>query len=179
MQKSLYDLQIELWKLSYQRWSTQELFSLPWFFNIAFLLILYVIWIKLLDKRRIREILLFGSLIAVSATFIDIAAVTTGLWEYKVRLLPISPAPFPFDYTVVPILYMFVLQYTSSWFNYLIGSLVASALFSFVISPVYVLFGIKEYHNFNYFYLFILVFVVTTIVKFVYNWITTIEYKNL
>lgn len=179
MQKSLYEIQMEFWKQSYQRWSTQELFSFAWFFNIAFMLILYVIWIKIVDKRRLKELLLFGSLIAISANCIDIVAVTTGLWEYKVRLLPISLFPFPFDYTVIPILYMLVLQYTMSWRNYLIGSLLASAFFSFVISSVYVLIGIKQYHHFNYFYMFILVFVITTIVKVIYNWITDIEYKNL
>ena len=179
MQKSLYDIQMEFWKQSYQRWRTQELFSLPWIFNIVVLITFYVIWIKLVDKRKLRELLLFGSLVAVSTNFIDIVAVTTGLWEYKVRLVPISPTPFPFDYTVIPILYMLVLQYTSSWRNYLIGSLLASAFFSFVISPIYALLGMKEYHNFSYFYMFILVFVVTTIIKVVYDWITTIEYKNL
>ena len=97
----LYNIHMEFWKQSYQRWSTQELFSFAWFFNIAFMIMLYVIWAKLVDKRKLRALLLFGSFVAVSGTFIDIIAVSTGLWEYKVRLFPISPAPFPFDYTVV------------------------------------------------------------------------------
>ena len=108
----------------------------------------------------------------------DIVAVTVGLWEYKVRLFPISPAPFPFDFTVIPILYMFVLQYTSSWRRYLIGSILASGVFSFVITPIYVFLGIKEYHKFNHFYMFILVLLVTTIIKVIYNWVTRIELKN-
>jgi hypothetical protein len=178
MQKSLYDIQTEFWNQSYQRWRTQELFSLPWFFNIAVLIVFYIIWIKLVDKQNLKELLLFGSFIAVSASFIDIAAITIGLWEYKVRLFPISPAPFPFDYTVIPILYMLVIQYTSSWGSYIIGSLLASGIFSFVISPVYVFLGIKQFHKFNYFYMFILVLVVTTIIKVIYNRIITIGKKN-
>jgi len=122
---------MEFWKQSYQRWSTQEIFSFAWFFNIAFMVILYVIWAMVVDKQKLRELLLFGSFVAVSATFIDIVAVSIGLWEYKVRLFPINPAPFPFDFTVVPILNMLVLQYTSSWRNYLIGSLLASSDFFF------------------------------------------------
>lgn len=176
--KSLYDIQMELWKYSFQRWSTKELFSFAWLFNIAVIIILYVIWVKVVDKRRLKDLLLFGSLIAVCAGFIDMAGITIGLWEYKVRLLPVSTSLFPFDYTAIPILYMLVFQYTISWRNYLIGSLLASAFFSFVISPIYVLIGIKQYHNFNYLYMFILVFVITTIVKVIYNWVTAIEYKN-
>lgn len=178
MQKSLYALHMEYWFQSYQHWVSKEFLSLAWFFNIFFLLLLYVLWIKLVDKKRLRDLLLFGSLIAVAATFIDIVAVTTGLWEYKVRLFPISPAPFPFDFTVIPIFYMFVLQYTSSWRSYLIGSLLASGLFSFIVAPIYVLLGIKEYHKLNHFYMFILVFIFTTIIKAIYNWIYKIELKN-
>ncbi len=176
--KPLYEIQMELWKNSIQRWSTQELFSFGWLFNLAFIAILYVIWVKLVDKQRLKELLLFGSLIAVCAGFIDMVGITIGIWEYKVRLFPVSTALFPFDYTVIPILYMLVLQYTMSWRNYLIGSLLASTFFSFVVSPIYALVGIKQYHHFNYFYMFILVFVITTIIKVIYNWITAIEYRN-
>jgi hypothetical protein len=176
--KSLYEIQMELWKYSYQRWSSQELLSFAWLFNIAVIIIFYVIFVKLVDKRRLKELLLFGSLVAVCAGFIDMVGITIGLWEYKVRLFPVSTALFPFDYTAIPILYMFVLQYTLSWRNYLIGSLLASAFFSFVISPIYILIGIKQYHHFNHFYMFILVFVTTTIIKAVYNWITAIEFRN-
>ena len=178
MQKSLYALHMEYWVQSYQHWISKEFLSFAWFFNIAFLLILYIVLVKYIDKKRLRELLLFGSFIAVTATFIDIAAVTIGLWEYKVRLFPVSPAPFPFDFTVVPIFYMFVLQYTSSWRSYLVGSLLASGLFSFVVTPVYVLLGIKQYHKFNHIYMFILVFVTTAIIKVIYNWISKIEFKN-
>lgn len=178
LQKSLYELKMEYWGQLYRHWVSEEFLSFAWFFNIAFLLLFYIVWIKLVDKRRLRDLLLFGSFMAVVATFIDIVAVTMGLWEYKVRLFPISPAPFPFDFTVIPILYMLVLQYTSTWRSYLTGSLLASALFAFVIIPVYVLLGKEQYHKFNYFYMFILVFVMTAIIKAIYNWIVGIEHKN-
>ena len=177
-EKSLYELKMELWSQSYKHWVTKEFLSFPWFFNIAFLLVLYVVWIKLVDKRRLRDLLLFGSLIAVAATFMDIIAVTTGLWHYNVRLFPISPAPFPFDFTVIPIFYMLVMQYTSTWRGYLIGSLIASGTFSFIVAPVYVLLKIKEYHKVNHFFVFILIFVMTSIIKAIYNWIVKIEHKN-
>ena len=175
MQNSLYSLHMEYWAKSYQHWISKEVFSFAWYFNIAFLLILYVVWIKLVDKKQLRNFLLFGSFIAVTAIFIDIIAITTGLWEYKVRLFPISPAPFPFDFTVVPILYMFVLQYTSSWRSYLIGSLLASGVFSFIVTPIYVYLGIKEYHKFNNVYMFFLIFVVTIIIKVIYDWVAKIR----
>lgn len=178
MSGTVYDIRMEYWSKSYERWITEELFSFPWFFNLVFLAIIYLLWIKLVDKRRLRELLLFGSLIAVASALIDIIAVTIGLWEYKVRLFPLSPAPFPFDYTVLPIMYIVIMQYTSSWRDFLLGSLLASGLFSFVLSPVYVLLGIKEYHNFKHFYLFMICFGFTTLIKLIYDWIVSIEQKS-
>ncbi len=179
MNKSLYDLYMDYANASYNNWISKELFSFGWIFNICFLIIFYIIWIILIDKKRLKELLLFGALISVVASFIDIVAVSLGLWEYKTRLFPINPATFPFDYTVLPILYIFVMQYSSSWKSYLIGSVIACSIFSFIISPIYVWLGIKIYHNFNYFYMFVLVFTVTTFIKAIFNWIDNIQEKSL
>ena len=84
-----------------------------------------------MDKRRLKELLLFGSFIAITVGFIDI-----------------------------------------------LGSLLASAVFSFILSPVYVLLGIKEYYLFNHFYVFITVFIVTSLIKVILNWILDIELKH-
>lgn len=178
MQSSLYNLRMEYWNQLYKNWVAKEFLTFPWFFIVAVLIILYIVWIKLVNRQRIREILLFGSFIAVAAAFIDLIGTTTGLWEYKIRLIPFSPAVFPFDYTLIPILYMLVLQYTSSWGGYLIGSLLVDALNSFVINPVYVMLGILQFHKFNYFYLFLLIFVVTTLIKAIYNWVTMIGRRS-
>jgi hypothetical protein len=145
---------------------------------IGVLFVMYILWIKLADKQRLKDILLFGSFVAVSGAFIDLVGVTIGLWEYKVCIFPFSLAVFPFDYTIIPILYMLVLQYTSSWKGYLIGSLLASGFNCFVINPLFVLLGILQYHKFNYFYLFVLIFVVTTIIKDIYDWVDNIEHKK-
>jgi hypothetical protein len=179
MDKSLYNLRMQYWQESYKHWVSEEIFSFTWFFNLTFLIILYIVWIKIVDKNRLRELLLFGSLLAVASMLIDVIAVTIGLWEYKVSLFPLSPAPFPFDLTVVPILYMIVMQYTSSWRAYLIGASIAAAIFSFVIVGTYLLLDIKVFYKFNLFYMFALTLIVTVIMKAIYNWIVSIEAKSL
>jgi hypothetical protein len=166
---------MEYWRESYKHWLSQELFTFPWFFNIAFLIVLYIVWIKIVDKQRLQELILFGALLSVASVLVDTIAVTIGLWEYKVSIFPISPAPFPFDYTVLPIFYMTVMQYTSTWRGYLIGSLVSASVFSFIIEPVYIWLGIKVFYHFNYFYMFVLVLAVTITIKAIYNWIVSID----
>jgi hypothetical protein len=178
MEQSLYDLRMEYWRQSYKQWISQELFSFPWFFNIVFLAVLYIIWVKIVHKNRLKELVLYGSLLSVASVLVDTIAVTIGLWEYNVSILPLSPAPFPFDYTVIPIFYMLVMQYTSTWRGFLIGAVIADTVFSFIIEPVYIWLGIKVFHRFNYLYMFILVLVVTVALKAIYNWISKIQLNN-
>lgn len=178
MPSTVYDIRMMLWDQSYQRWISEELFSFGWFFNIIFLALLYTVWILVVDKKRLREILLFGALMAVVGGFVDVVGVSIGLWEYRTRLLPFSPALFPFDYTVIPIFFMLALQYTSTWRNYFIGSALATAAFSFIVLPVYVAVGITQHHNFNYVISFILTYTTGIVVKFVYDWITKVELQT-
>jgi hypothetical protein len=178
MEKSLYNLRMELWHESFKDWINNDLFTFPWFFNIALLALFYVIWIKIVDKKRLQGLLLFGALLAVASVLVDTIAVTIGLWEYNVSIFPLSPAPFPFDFTIIPILFMLALQYTTSWRNYLIGSIIASSIFSFIIEPLYVWLGIKTLHKFNYLYLFIIVLVVTTAINAIFKWIVKITLKH-
>lgn len=178
MQDTFQEIQRSYWSQLYERWVSQEIGTFGWFFNIFFLAIIYIVWLKVVDKRRLKELLLFGALVSVSAGFVDLVAISIGLWEYKIRLVPLNPATFPFDYTVVPILSMMVLQYTHTKKSYILGNVIAAAIFAFVISPIYTLIGIKKYNDFNYLYMFSLVFSILTMTKYVYDWLSSIQQKH-
>lgn len=70
---------------------------------VAFILFYYAMWWKLTDKRRISDLLLFGSLLAVIRFIVDILGVTAGLWIYKVHILPTSQSVFLHALTITPL----------------------------------------------------------------------------
>lgn len=152
----VHQLRLQLWNVTYARYLEQEIFSVQWWGIIVTLGIVYFIWWKVVDKTRLLEILLFGSYVAVSSAVIDIWGVTTAHWQYNIRIFPILPAPFPFDYTLVPILLMLSYQYGKHWGSYLGWSALASGLFSFGISPLFQATGIKSFYEWSFFYFFIL-----------------------
>jgi hypothetical protein len=162
-----HQLQLQIWNITWNRYITEELFSYQWWGMLILLSALYAIWIKLLDKSRAFEIILFGSFVAVQSVMVDIAGYSMGLWQHNIRLLPIVPGVFPLDFTVVPILLMFAHQYGSTWSKYIIWSALASLLFSFVISPAFQLTGIKAYFNWHFAYFVFLVMVVAVISRLV------------
>lgn len=155
-----HQLQLQIWNITWNRYITQELFSYRWWGTLIFLSVLYAVWLKLLDKARTFEIVLFGSFVAVQAVFIDIAGFSMGLWQHNIRLFPFIPGVFPIDFTVVPILLMLAQQYGSSWSRYLIWSALGSILFSFGISPAFQFFDIKAYYNWSFSYFLFLMMIV-------------------
>jgi hypothetical protein len=161
---------------SYQRWINNELFSFSWFFEIAIILIFYAIWLRSVDKSRIQSLLLLGSLSAVGFAIADIVLMGYfGVAEYKIRLFPIEPALFIVSITIAPTLYMLVLQYTSSWKDYLLWAGIGTTFLSFVLLPIYSLLGIIQLYHWSYFYQFILMLTNGVIARVLLLWFIRIE----
>ena len=148
-------IKIDLWQRLYSTWLTTELFSFTWWFSVLFLGISYFLWWKLLDKSKLVELLLFGSLIAVVSSFIDLIAENLVLWQYTVKILPFSPAFFPFHLTLAPLVLMLVYQYSDSWNKFLRYSVIAGGIYAFAIIPLFVLVGESRLIHWNYFNNFI------------------------
>jgi hypothetical protein len=161
---------------SYQHWVTDEVFSAGWFVMVGVLIVVYSIWFKLVDKSRIRDLLLLGSLCAVGFGVADlILEGYYGLWEYQIRLFPLIPTMFITSYTIGPILFMTVAQYTTSWKSYLLWASIGTAVIAFGLVPIYGMLGIIKLHNFNSFYGFILYMTGGIIGRGISLWFVSIE----
>jgi len=90
----IHQLRLELWNVSYTQWKTQTLFSIQWWSIVALVAISYAIWWVKVDKRRLSQILLFGSLVAVQRIVMDIIGTNAVLWSYDIRETPFFPSPF-------------------------------------------------------------------------------------
>jgi hypothetical protein len=174
----LNDAIANLWNILYTRWLSEELFSFNWFFIVGTILIMYAVLIKLIDKSRLREILLYGSFLAVSFGYIDVTGATMGLWVYNTHFLPLNPSLFPFTYTLHPIIHVFAYQYASSWQSFSIINTLATLLLAFVGQPIYVGLQIVVLNNWNYFYTFVVSMVVTFFARAVVIWLANIEQKH-
>lgn len=153
--ETIHQLRLQLWNISYADYINQGLLSYQWWGIVALLIISYTIWWKLVDKTRMIEILLFGSFATVMSTLFDLWGISAARWQYNIGLLPFQLAPFPFDYSVVPILLMLSYQYSSNWLTYIINSSLSSAIISFVIGPLFRYYGIMIYFDWNFIYFFL------------------------
>jgi hypothetical protein len=106
-------------KLMTQRWFSQELFTIKWWGLAGYLVLSYVLCFKLLDKKRLVELLLYGSLASVFSVVLDIFLENRNLFLYKARLLPMIPSIFIYDITALPLYYMVLYQHAATWKKYL------------------------------------------------------------
>ena len=68
--------------LQFEHWCRFELFSFQFWLLLAMLIIPWIIWVRLADKKRLAEIFIYGLLVMTVVTFLDEFGCQLNLWEY-------------------------------------------------------------------------------------------------
>jgi len=173
----IHQSRFELWGYQLAEWR-MNIFTVRWWFIIATIAIAYAIWWKYVDKRRVTEILLFGSFIAVSRIIMDDAGASAALWVYAVKPLPLGHALFLNDLTIVPLGFMLVYQYCQSWKNFFLWTFIAEVGYSFLLLPALVRFDILRLYNWQYHYTFFIMLVVVIVMRAILLMGLKIEQKH-
>jgi hypothetical protein len=176
-----YEVSRLLASLSYQDWITKEVFSLKWFLMVGVLVIIYSVWLKLLDKTRLKDLMLYGSLLAVEFMLSDVIMGSfLGLYSYKVNIIPLKPPVFIASITILPILFMMVMQYTASWWKFILWASIAAAAYSFLLVPLYTQLGILYfYKGYNHIYSFLRSIAGAIIGRTIFLWFEGIQQRHL
>ncbi len=141
-------LREQLRDASFQHFFKFELFSPVWFLLIALIVIPLIVWWILVDKKRLLEICMFGLLIGMSSTFLDILGSDYVLWLYPVHVLPMTAVLIPVDFVVLPVIQMYIYQKCPKRGKYLLFSLIAAAVQTFIAEPLALLIG--QYKNIHW-----------------------------
>lgn len=160
----LHQLRLQASDIKDQLW-IQNFLTPQWWFVAITIVVSYVIWWKLLDKRRAIEILLFGSYIAVSRVIFDDWGISSGRWTYTFDLLPMGYSLFLNDLTVVPLFLMLVYQYSPDWKTFLVWLLVVQGITSFALLPLFSYMGILKIYNWTYYGSFIFMLITATVMR--------------
>lgn len=140
--------------LRIEHWTEHEFLSAQWFGLIIMAIIFVSVWWRLLDKSRLMEILLFGFFIVITAGLLDGFGTEFNAWEYPVKILP---AVFPLvviDLFILPTVLMLLYQHFGQWQPFLVAIIIASAIFSFIVEPIFQYFGLYKIYTWKYYYSF-------------------------
>lgn len=160
----LHQLRLEVWDIRAGLWR-EAFLTLSWWFIAIVIAASYVIWWKLVDKRRIIEILLYGSFIAVARVIYDNWGISSGRWTYVIDLVPIGYSLFLNDLTVIPLFLMLVYQYSPDWKSFFARLLAVQGTISFLFWPLTMYLGILLVHDWKLYYSFILMLITASTMR--------------
>ncbi|WP_227939394.1 hypothetical protein [Alkalihalobacillus deserti] len=72
----------QLSDMKFEHWFHDNLFPFQWWLLVITLVLPWFIWWKFVDKKRINNILLFGSLLMLLVMMMDDIGVEMHLWSY-------------------------------------------------------------------------------------------------
>lgn len=119
-------------KIVMEKWLSEQFLSPIWIGLFLFVIFTYILFFYLADKKRVVELLLFGSLVAVAFSVYNSIGELIGLWATLFRMVPLQQNFFMSDLTIVPLYAMLIYQYSNSWKKFFIGTVVWAGLIAFV-----------------------------------------------
>ncbi|WP_042455524.1 CBO0543 family protein [Neobacillus dielmonensis] len=149
---ALFDRFHELHQDFGRLWLEETVFHWDWW--IAFVLSIgsWIFWIFYRKKDSTQRLLYAGIFAILISVCLDYTGTALGLWYYTGKLTPSFPAWLPFNFCMLPVSIMFLIQtkpriapWKKAVFHGLLTSFVGEPIFS--LSGFYVLTGWEYYYS--------------------------------
>lgn len=172
----IVETQRKLTALRYQRWKGYELLEPQWWLLLVLFVLPWIVWWKLVDRKRLVEIFLYGMLVEAISVTLDVIFGELVFWTYPYKLFPIVPRYVEFDLALMPVSYMLVYQYFPRWKPFILALTALSALFSFVGEPTAVWLGLYQPLIWKFYYSFPIYIIIGVYIKWLVD--LTVSIKN-
>lgn len=153
---TITDVRRHLHAMMLEYWKHDNLFTWQWWLAVALTGISFVLWVVLLDKRRLIEVMLYATCIEITATFFDLIGGSFMLWSYPIKVLPIVLPLQEVDLVILPEIYSLLYQKFSSWKSFALSVVLTSGAFSFIGEPLLIKIGAYQVYHWSYTYSFLI-----------------------
>lgn len=163
MQKVMLNLQKEYWL-------QHDLFHWHWWLLLGLTILPWMAWWKLVDKKRLMEILFFGLIIMIISMIFDLVASDYMVWAYPHRLhWSLHPILLPYDVTIMPVSFMLIYQCYRHGKQFTIGLVLLAAGFSWVAEPLLEWMGFYVRYTWKSIYSFAIYIGIGLLTKWIVN----------
>ncbi|MBB3112357.1 hypothetical protein FHS18_004458 [Paenibacillus phyllosphaerae] len=100
----------EINKNYFEYWKENTLFHWDFWLSWGFAIIPWVLWARYHDKKMRGQLLLAGFIALIISSWFDFNGVVFGLWYYTGLAIPTIPSYVPWDFCLLPILIMMLIQ---------------------------------------------------------------------
>jgi hypothetical protein len=140
-------------------WLKHVLFSWRWWLGVALTFIPWILWIKFRKKESTSRLLFVGFFVILICSWLDLMGILFGLWSYYFNVVPFSPAFLPWDFTLLPVTIMFLLQIKPQ-ISPIIKAIGFSIFSSFMAEPFFTWIETYNPKHWRYIYSFPIVIVI-------------------
>ncbi|WP_226669933.1 CBO0543 family protein [Metabacillus litoralis] len=161
----IMEKQKELSIMRWEYWETEVVFTPQWWFLLISFIILFLVWLVILDKTRLVSIFLFGFITFSIVSILDTLGGEMQLWEYPKMILPWGPRIVTID-LMITIFLMLLYQFFHTWKIYILATFCLSAVFSFVMEPIATYLDIYLPIHWSHFYSFPIYILLAVCIKF-------------
>lgn len=136
-------------------WFTHIVFSWRWWLLVLLSIIPWIIWVKLRSKNDTVKLLFVGLIVSIISNALDTIGMNFNLWHYDWKVFPFISLYFPWDFTLLPVSIMLLLQFKPN-INKYIKAVVFSFMCSFVFEPLFTFIGVYHPILWEYWYSFVI-----------------------
>lgn len=159
-------LEDKIYYVDVKGWLENEFLTWEWWILFGFLSIPWLIWWKLVKRERFISSLLFGAMVIIITTILDIFGLQYSFWDYPIEFLPVIPRAFPFDFSMVPVPYMLMYQYFRTWKSFFIAQIIMAFSYAFIGEPFSEWIDLVYYIKWKYIYSFFYYIIIGVSIRF-------------
>ena len=146
------NLEYKIDKMKNEYWLHHDLFTFQWWLLLTIFILPWILWWRYVDKNRLKEIVLFGSLLMLLVGLMDDIGVTAHFWSYPHKLVQIVPRLVSIDYGILIVAHMSIYQFFGKWKSFIIVNLIMASIFTFIFEPLTVWLDIYKLDHWKYIY---------------------------
>ncbi len=163
--KKIFAMVKELSDKALSDWFQNSLFTWRWWFEVIFSIVIWGLWIYFRDKKSTSRLLAVSFFAMIFAYITDTIGISFNLWFFEYRVVPVIQIFIPWDFSLIPVSIMFLLQIKPNKYV-AIKTLFFATFSAYIAEPFF--HWIKFFHltNWRYTYSFILYIILFLICSF-------------
>ncbi|MDQ0337903.1 magnesium-transporting ATPase (P-type) [Caldalkalibacillus uzonensis] len=91
-------------------WGEHIIFRWEWWLALALTILPWLIWYIWRKKESTDRLLYAGFFVILVSSWLDFLGTTLGIWRYHIDVIPTIPSFIPWDFSLLPVAAMLVIQ---------------------------------------------------------------------
>lgn len=108
--EQIYDLIDKAQDKKINFWLENVIFTWQWWVGVFLTVIPWVLWLYYRKRESTYRLLAAGLFVMIISSWLDFIGIMLGLWHYNYDVIPLLPSYLPWDFTLIPVIIMFLIQ---------------------------------------------------------------------